>query len=66
MAGCPWFGPWIHLISGPSTSPLDSGSLIPDRSGETAHYLGTIYLLHCSNIFNKKFMRNLFFGGNKI
>eukprot|EP00092_Neocalanus_flemingeri_P012300 GFUD01013258.1.p1 GENE.GFUD01013258.1~~GFUD01013258.1.p1 ORF type:complete len:1777 (+),score=633.99 GFUD01013258.1:47-5377(+) len=32
MAGCPWFGPWIKLISGPANAPLDSSILLPSTS----------------------------------
>lgn len=40
MAGCPWFGPWIHLISGPWNQPLDASSMIPSKSGDSVFYLG--------------------------
>ena len=39
MAGCPWFGPWIHLISGPSNQPLDPGALIKSRA-DNQYFLG--------------------------
>ena len=29
MASCPWFGPWITLIAGPATHPLDPAVLLP-------------------------------------
>jgi len=32
MAGCPWFGPWIKLISGPAHAPLDSSILLPSTN----------------------------------
>ena len=41
MAGCPWFGPWIHLISGPATTPLDPGTLI--GANKATEYLGGRY-----------------------
>ena len=37
MAGCPWFGPWIKLISGPAHAPLDPTILIHSTSRQ---YLG--------------------------
>jgi len=32
MAGCPWFGPWIKLISGPAHAPLDPSILLPSSN----------------------------------
>ena len=62
MAGCPWFGPWIHLISGPSASALDPGSLIPDRAGDKAQYLGIIIIY--INLHNRHFFNDLINNNN--
>lgn len=53
MAGCPWFGPWIHLISGPSYAPLDSGALIHYSQG-SVYYLGGKEVLPIVDVVEKE------------
>jgi len=41
MASCPWFGPWIKLISFPGNQQLDSNILLPTIHGEKSRqFLG--------------------------
>ena len=54
MAGCPWFGPWIHLISGPWNQPLDSGSMVQHTSGDNVFYLGGKEVLPIVDPIEKK------------